>query len=183
MPRRRAVAKCSPRDDFEALFTSHYWSVRAFLLRRAPPAVVDDLVGETFLVAWRRLDEIGPDPLPWLLGVARRTLANQLRAERRRGALAGRLASLSHSSPEAWESPGEMGAELAHALRQLSEREREALLLVAWEGLDPKRAARVVGCTPSAFRVRLHRARHHIARELSGETDQPANSHLAQEVR
>lgn len=177
------VAESSPREEFEALFNTYHWPVRAFVVRRAPPAMVDDLVAETFLIAWRRFDEIGTDPLPWLLGVARRALANQLRAERRRGALASRLSSLSRSWPESWEPPAEMGTDLAHALRRLSEREREALLLVAWEGLDAKRAAQVVGCTAAAFRVRLHRARQRVARELADGTGQLAHGPVVQEVR
>lgn len=183
MPRIRTAATSSPREDFEALFTTYYWPVRDFVLRRAPAAAVDDLVAETFLVAWRRFADIGEDPLAWLLGVARRSVANQLRAERRRGALAGRLQNLSSVSVQAWEPPGEMDPELARALRALSEREREALLLVAWEGLDPKRAAVVVGCTSAAFRVRLHRARHRVAKHLTGRVATGARARTVQEVR
>ncbi len=52
---------------------------------------------------------------------------------------------------------------VVNALRALPARELEAILLVAWDGLDPQRAARVVGCTPAAFRARLYRARRHLA--------------------
>jgi RNA polymerase sigma factor (sigma-70 family) len=151
MPRIRTAATSSPREDFEALFTTYYWPVRDFVLRRAPAAEVDDLVAETFLVAWRRFADIGKDPLPWLLGVARRSVANQLRAERRRGALAGRLENLCSVSVQAWEAPGEMDAELAQALRALSEREREALLLV--------RLARANPVPPAAHRGTTERDR------------------------
>jgi RNA polymerase sigma factor (sigma-70 family) len=155
------------RGAFEALFAAHYWAVRGYVLRRSPSAAVEDVVAETFLVAWRRLDGIGADPLPWLLGVARRVLANQQRAERRRGALTARLQGLFPGQAPNWEPPAAMSDELAVAMVKLSPQEREALLLVAWEGLDSARAARAAGCTPVAFRARLHRARRHVAAALA----------------
>jgi RNA polymerase sigma factor (sigma-70 family) len=158
------------RGAFEELFAAHYWAVRAYVLRRAPSAGAEDVVAETFLVAWRRVDTIGGDPLPWLLGVARRILANQQRAERRRWALTARLQRLLPGQTPDWEPPGAMSDELAVAMVRLSPPEREALLLVAWEGLDGARAARAAGCTPGAFRARLHRARRHVAADLAETT-------------
>jgi len=155
------------REAFEQLFNAHYWAVRAYVLRRAPAASVEDVVADTFLVAWRRLDSLNEDPLPWLFGVARRVLANQLRAERRRGALTTRLVSLLPARPPDWDPPAAMRHELAVAMVRLSPPEREALLLVAWEGLEPARAARAVGCSPAAFRGRLHRARRHVTAALA----------------
>src|ERR1700759_278256 len=107
-------------EVFEELFATHYWAVRGFVLRRALPSVADDVVAETFLVAWRRLEAGGDDPLPRLLGVAaRRLLANQHRAERRRGALLDRLASLAGPGPS-WEPPARMSRPLAAAMTSLS---------------------------------------------------------------
>ena len=155
------------RETFEELFNAHYWSVRAYVLRRGSAAAAEDVVAETFLVAWRRLDSVGDDPLPWLLGVARRVLANQQRADRRRGALTARLQGVFATQSPQWEPPGQMSDELAVAMARLSPGEREALLLVAWEGLEPARAARAAGCSPAAFRARLHRARRHVAAALA----------------
>jgi RNA polymerase sigma factor (sigma-70 family) len=154
------------RLAFERVFESHYWAVRAYVLRRAPASAVDDVVADTFLVAWRRLDSLTDDPLPWLFGVARRALANQHRSARRRGALAARLQTLVPTRAAGWEPPSQMSDALATAMAALPERQREALLLVAWEGLEPARAAVAAGCTPAAFRVRLHRARQQVAAEL-----------------
>src|SRR5262249_4621743 len=151
---------------FEELFSTHYWAVRAYVLRRVPAASAEDVLAETFLIAWRRLDTLGDDPLPWLFGVARRVMANQQRAERRRGALAARLVELVGGQTDHWEPPAAMSEELAVAMVRLSPQEREALLLVAWEGLDSGRAARAAGCSPVAFRARLHRARRHVAAAL-----------------
>lgn len=153
------------RDRFDAVFGEHYGTVRAFLLRRTDRGAVDDALAETFLVAWRRIDAVPADALPWLLGVARRVLANQRRAEARRGALVARLRALI-PRPNDGERHGDVDGALRAALASLSEREREALLLVAWEGLEPVRAAQVVGCSPATFRARLHRARRHLATRL-----------------
>jgi RNA polymerase sigma factor (sigma-70 family) len=167
---------------FERLFAAHYWAVRGYVRRRGPATAVEDVVADTFLVAWRRFDSLGDDPLPWLLGVARRQLANQHRADRRRGALATRARSLLPSQDAGWEPPAEMTGRLAAALETLSSREREALLLVAWDGLEPSRAARAAGCTPAAFRVRLHRARQHVAAQLEDPATTRHRSRIAEEA-
>ena len=164
------------RGAFEELFATHYWAVRGYVQRRSPAEAVEDVMAETFLVAWRRLDSLGDDPLPWLFGVARRVMANAQRAERRRGALAERLRDLVGGQASPWEPPAAMSDELAVAMVKLSPQEREALLLVAWEGLDGARAARAVGCTPAAFRARLHRARRHVVAALADPAITPESS-------
>jgi DNA-directed RNA polymerase specialized sigma24 family protein len=72
-----ATAPTSAHERFACVFDEHVRAVSAYALRRTTPAEADDVVAETFLIAWRRLNEIPPDPKPWLLGVARRALANQ----------------------------------------------------------------------------------------------------------
>ncbi|MGH2916293.1 MAG: RNA polymerase sigma factor [Solirubrobacteraceae bacterium] len=168
------------RAAFERLFEANHRAVRAYVRRRAPGAV-EDVVADTFLVAWRRLDTIGDDPLPWLLGVARRTLANHFRAERRRGDLALRIERATVADEPPWEPPATMSRELAAAVASLSAAEREALLLVAWEELEPRRAARAAGCSPAAFRVRLHRARRRVAAALP-ERPQDGSRMIAEEA-
>ncbi len=96
----------------------------------------------------------------WLYIIARRTLANQRRATKRRHALADRLhVSLSGHV--------ESDTRLAEALAMLAEQDREALLLIAWEGLSCDDAARVVGCRAATFRMRLHRARRRLSEHLN----------------
>jgi len=171
------------RAAFERLFRTHYGAVRAYVLRRAPASAADDIVAETFVVAWRRLDSLSDDPLPWLLGVARRNLANHHRSERRRGALVTRLLSSGADHDPGWEPPTEMSAELTAAMNALPARQREALLLLAWEGLDSTRAAKAAGCTPAAFRVRLHRARRRVAPVLDAGADPPRDTAITKEAR
>jgi RNA polymerase sigma-70 factor (ECF subfamily) len=124
-----------------------------------------DVLAETFLTAWRRLDDIpgGENTRPWLYGVARRVLANHHRGERRRLALGDRLrAELADVTVTADTEPGEV----ADAFATLPDGDRELLSLVAWEGLDHGQIAVALGCSRNAVRVRLHRARRRLTAEL-----------------
>jgi len=148
----------------EALFRSHAADVLAYALRRTDAASAEDVVSEVFLVAGRRLDTIPEQhALLWLYGVARRVLANQRRGERRRVALTSALGRLQRDSVD---EPGR-GAGLLEALAALRPADREALMLVAWEGLDAGHAAVVLGCSAEAMYVRLHRARARLQAEMT----------------
>jgi RNA polymerase sigma-70 factor (ECF subfamily) len=151
---------------FEELFRKTYPAVRGYALRRTSPEAAQDVVAETFLVAWRRFDDVPQDALPWLFGVARRVLANQRRASGRGEALQQRLAGAGARRPADPEESVSESEVVRAALTSLSERDREALMLVAWHGLSGKRAARAAGCTRAAFDVRLHRARRRLAAQL-----------------
>jgi RNA polymerase sigma factor (sigma-70 family) len=173
----------SRRDRFERLFRDSYPLVRAYALRRAAPDVAQDAVAETFLIAWRRLEDVPEDPLPWLYGTARRVLANQRRSAARRVALEERL-----SGAATFDGSADLGDRVADAelvglaLGRLSDRSREALMLVGWEGLDGTRAAKAAGCSKAAFAVRLHRARGQFADALAS-LEGPAPAAPAPEPR
>jgi RNA polymerase sigma-70 factor (ECF subfamily) len=152
------------RRGVEALFAAHSAAVRAYAARRVPPATADDVVSDVFVVVWRRFDDVPDDGLPWLLGCARRIIANQRRSVRRQAALRERL------SRERAGAPGEhliADSVLGDALAALSQGDREVLMLTAWEGLEPARAAAVMGCSPRAFSMRLHRARRRLAAAIT----------------
>jgi len=158
----------SDRAAFESVFRAHVGAVHAYALRRSDGTTADEVVADTFLVCWRRFDRVPEDALPWLYAVARRCLANRVRAGRReqaRRAPAG--APTGDATAETYEQRARAREVLA-ALAELPPKEREALQLCAWEGLAPAEAARVVGCTAAAFRVRLHRARRRLAGRLEG---------------
>ena len=72
------------RARFEALFREHHSAVQCYARRRVPPGVVDDIVAETFLVVWRRLDDVPEPALPWLLTVARNVAGTDRRGAVRR---------------------------------------------------------------------------------------------------
>jgi RNA polymerase sigma-70 factor (ECF subfamily) len=146
--------------------------VLAYALRRVSAEEAADVVAETFLTAWRRLDILPEDPAPWLFGVARKVVANHRRSLRRREALRTRVEGDASRRPHLASDPADqVEARMAvrSALRRLSERDREALMLVAWDGLDAASAAAAMGYTPSAFSVRLHRARRRLGHELAKE--------------
>jgi RNA polymerase sigma-70 factor (ECF subfamily) len=150
-------------ERMEILFRRHYRDVVAYVRRRTEPDLVEDVVAETFLVTWRRLEQVPAEARPWLLGVARKTLATQRRSLARRCSLLARLEGAGRLD-ERNEQPGEL--DVADALERLSEKDREAITLVVWDGLSPTEAALVVGQSPVAFRVRLHRAKQRLRRLL-----------------
>ncbi len=165
----------SPKDSrsarFEAIFRTTHSRVLAYALRRsADPATAEDVVSETFLVAWRRLDVVPSDPLPWLIGTARRVLANQRRSTGRREAAIGPLVDLAKVEPAQTTTPTEERVAeklaFAEAFAGLSHEDQEALLLTAWDGLAPREAAKVMGCSAATFSVRLYRARRRLLKEL-----------------
>ena len=147
---------------FNALYDAHYASVRAYAWRR-DPAFADDIVAETFLVAWRRLGDIPAEaPLPWLLGVSRNAFLNIQRGERRRRKRElneATSASQTHETSSPPEDFAESGSGVWRILQQLPAGDREVLLLVAWEGLDRAAVAKVLGCSRANVALRLHRAR------------------------
>jgi RNA polymerase sigma-70 factor (ECF subfamily) len=149
-------------ERFRALFDASYGPVRTYALRRT--AEPDDLVAEVLTIAWRRLEDIpvGAE-LPWLYGVARRTLGNHRRSLRRRERLSLRLAA---QPPPA---PPEAGSDerVIQALAALGEHDREVLRLAAWEQLGPADIALVLGCTPGAAASRLSRARRRLRDQLT----------------
>src|SRR5919204_2389049 len=81
------------RGHFERLYRRHVGEVAAYVARRADRQLVQDVVADTFLVAWRRLDDVPDDTLPWLYAVARKTLANHRRSSSRQRSLLERLRS------------------------------------------------------------------------------------------
>jgi RNA polymerase sigma factor (sigma-70 family) len=169
---------------FTALWEEHADRVLAYARRHVPAEDAQEVVAETFLVAWRRLADVPGSALPWLLVVARNTIANHRRSGYRRGLIDGELARLeavAASTVAAEVTAAERTAALAR-LAALSATEREALLLVAWDGLSPNQAAQVAGCSISAFHVRVFRARRRLkaaeddeAREVHAPIPLPAH--------
>ncbi|MDX6657763.1 MAG: hypothetical protein QOH62_2556 [Solirubrobacteraceae bacterium] len=155
---------------FAALYRDHAREVLAYAVRRGASAEdAADVVAESFLVAWRRGPDVpsGDAARLWLYGVARRTLANQRRGERRRTRLAARMraelpAVLAASLP----APTAADHEVVTAITALGESDREVLLLSAWEQLSPAEIAEVLAISPIAVRSRLHRARQRVQAQL-----------------
>lgn len=150
------------RDVLTRLWVDHREEVVRFVARRAEPELVDDVVSETFLVAWRRVDEVATEARPWLFGVARNVLATHVRTHGRWRALGVRLQREPQDVAGGIESVATERADLRRAWELLSDGDREVIALVAWDGLSNIEAAQVLGCRPSTFAVRLNRARKRL---------------------
>jgi RNA polymerase sigma-70 factor (ECF subfamily) len=162
------------RSRFTAIYDEHYHRVLGYALRRLRRDDAQDVVAETFAVAWRRLEKVpeGDETLYWLYATARRVTANHLRAERRRRSLGAAVATELATTPTTEEASEARQPRAAAALRSLSADDRELLLLLAWEGLDAGGVARTLGCSRNAARIRIHRARRRFAAALAA-TDAP----------
>ena len=155
---------------FTKLFSECYGPVLAFARRRLDPDLAQDVVAETFLTAWRRLDELTGEPLPWLYRIAGHAVANQRRSQVRRSRLDDRVRRLTGlvAAPDPADAVIESGR-LLEAFNSLSERDREVLRLATWEQLSTVDAAFALECSPAALKVRLHRARRRLSRRLGEE--------------
>ncbi|GAA1042419.1 RNA polymerase sigma factor [Virgisporangium ochraceum] len=160
---------------FERLYRHCYQDLLGFALRRTDrPEAAADVVADTFVVAWRRIEQIPSDhPRAWLFGVARNVMAGHERTDRRQARLAARLRQdLSEIDSDV--EPVEVGGSIGPAFRALPESDRDLLRLVAWEGLTAEELAVTLGCSANAARIRLHRARRRFAAALSEHSvDQP----------
>src|SRR4051812_4165284 len=119
-PQRTPASQRDRRARMDDLFTAYAADVHAFAARRTSPAAAEDVVAETFLVAWRRLDSVPEPAKPWLLAVARRVLANQRRSDGRRSALTARIGSSEREAGAAAEREGSDQPAVLAALAQLS---------------------------------------------------------------
>jgi RNA polymerase sigma-70 factor, ECF subfamily len=153
------------RARFEELARELMDPLRHYLARRTDPATADDVLSDTLLVCWRRLDDVPDSALPWAYGVARNCLANAQRGERRRQRLAARIAAVAppdQSTP----NPDARDDELLEAMAALRQEDAELLRLWAWEQLTPAEIATVLQISANAASIRLHRAREKLGEEL-----------------
>ena len=161
------------RQRLSELFAAHADQVLRYAMRHLDRPGANDIVSDTFLVAWQRVDDI-PDPaLPWLLVVARNSIRNRVRSNTRRQRATMNVLALERAAATA-AAADELALEresLIRALGRLTDDQREALLLVAWDGLSAAEAAAVMGCTRATFDVRLHRARKRLQQTLREDDD------------
>lgn len=163
--------RVEPEQRFRALYLAHYQQVYMYFRRRTDVETARDGTADTFLVAWRRFDELPSEDrtLPWLYGTARRVLANQWRSRRRSDRLQEKLTGMG-SSPQP--GPEDIVVPAAHvqavldALGRLRRDDCEIIRLAEWEGLSHREIATVLGCTTHAVDQRMHRARGRLAKQL-----------------
>jgi RNA polymerase sigma-70 factor (ECF subfamily) len=184
-PRAALVIADDAQTRFRRLFDDTERDLLSYAVRRVQrPEDAADVVAETFLVAWRRLDDVPPGAQArlWLYGVARRQLANQRRGQLRRSQLVDRLraelpGALAAAAAGA-SSEDERAAGVRAALARLGEEDRELLMLSSWEGLAPAEIATVLELPAVTLRSRLHRARKRLRTELTRAQAGAGRGHL-----
>ncbi len=153
----------------EELFRHYGRYVAAYAQRRVGSDLVDDVVSEVFLVAWRRRAEVPADALPWLYGTARHVIGTRYRSGDRWQNLVHRLAAVPSEPPAETADVVAERTRFLSALGELSDDDRELLLLLAWEGLDTNEIASAAGISPGSAAVRIHRARRRLEAALTQE--------------
>jgi RNA polymerase sigma-70 factor (ECF subfamily) len=178
------VGRAGDVDRFGAVHDRHVRAVTAYCVRRVGRDRADDAVAETFLVAWRRIDDVpdGDAALLWLYRVAHRVIGREWRSVARRRRLSTRVGSLGRvSSPtpeEAVIDSDEVQRVLA-AADHLNPSDTEVLRLVAWERLTAVDIAAVLGVSSNVVHQRLHRARRNLTRRFDMLEDHPVRSPVA----
>jgi RNA polymerase sigma factor (sigma-70 family) len=173
-------------EAFAALYDRHAGPIHRFAGRRLGDQLADDVVGETFLAAFRRrkrYDLRRADARPWLYGIAanvigkhRRAEVRMLRAFARTGAdpVAAGHADLVDSRVCA----AAVQRDLAAALAALTAGDRDVLLLIAWADLSYEETAAALGIPVGTVRSRLHRARRKVREALGGQDPTSSNQEL-----
>lgn len=176
-------------EAFATLFDRHATAVHRYLGRRVGE-LADDLLSETFLIAFRRRAAYRPERVevrPWLIGIATNLVHGHVRTERRRyRALARAAAEPETSSPDPGDCTDRLAAEalrgpLAGALAGLKARDRDALLLLAWGQLSYEEIAAVLDVPVGTVRSRLNRARRQTRAALGATS--PFDDSSAEEIR
>lgn len=160
----------SVKSRFTSLFEATYADLLRFAQRRVHSAHAEDVVAESFLVAWRRLEDLPSrrdDARAWLFGIARGVILNAHRRAERQRALAVRLADVPAGSMADFDADlVARQIDVSRAWQRLSDAHQEALALAVLDGLSAPQAAAVLGVSPVAFRLRLSRARRALRLHL-----------------
>jgi RNA polymerase sigma factor (sigma-70 family) len=164
---------------FEAFYRGRYQEIAAYVRRRVGDDAADDVTANVFTVAWRRFGDVPgpPEDRPWLFAVARNTIADHNRAQRRWFRLGARLSADAAITARPVGHPG-FGHEyeiVLAAMAALRPAEREALQLVHWEELSHGEAAAVLGCSVNAFELRYRRARHAVRAAVASTAPMPGS--------
>jgi RNA polymerase sigma-70 factor (ECF subfamily) len=159
---------------FAVLYDRHAGLVFRFLVRRVGRDVADELLGDTFRIAFERratYQSARPNARPWLYGIATNLVARHRRAEGRRLRAMSRVATtprpdrLADDDLAAALDAERLWPAVARAVLELPGPERDALLLYAWEELTDEEIAIALDIPVGTVRSRLNRARRRL-REL-----------------
>ena len=186
-PSDAAVIAASLEDPrtFGVLFDRYGAVLLRFLMRRVDPADADGLLGEVFRIAFERragFDQERECARPWLYGIATNVLAKHHRGEARRLRATARLAARPPTQEDqadravAAVDARDLWPRVVHALAELSQGERDALLLYAWEDLSYEEVAAALGVPVGTVRSRLHRGRQRLqSLIMEGDVAEPGS--------
>lgn len=168
----------SDDERFRALFAADFDDVWRFARRRcASSSDADDIAAQVFAVAWRRRDDAPTDDIRlWLFGVARNLLANHHRSGDRARRLERRLAGERPARPLATVGDVESddrGEPLRAAIAELNEQDREVIVMRYWDELAVTEIASLLGLTPNAVSMRLHKSRQRLAAAVGRKAPTP----------
>lgn len=145
--------------------------LQRYLIRRVPVSAVDDLLSDTLLVVWRRLDDIpSGSQLPWAYGVARNVVGNHRRSVTRLHNLEHRLTLEPAAIDPGPDHLLDGDPDLESALQELSDEELELVRLWAWEGLEPREIARVMATSANAVSLRLSRIKRKLRDQIERQS-------------
>ncbi len=154
---------------FDALFTDHAAAVQRYFIRRAPASDAEDLAADVLATAWRRRDDVPRGhELPWLYRTAGYVLANYRRKNR---------PDLVDVTEQLWQDPDADPADQAtnsqmvrQVLGSMPARDREVLMLNAWEGLNGQELGAALGMSRGGAAAALSRARSRL-RQMWDESE------------
>jgi len=170
-------------EHFTVLFRRHAPHIQRYVVRRLGQDAADDIVSETFLLAFRQrdtYDQARADARPWLYGIATNLIGRHRRTEVRLYRALSRTGTDPVMEPftdrvDDRVSAGTASRRLAVGLARLPEELRDTLLLVAWGELSYEETAAALGVPVGTVRSRMSRARGKLRRAF-GDTN-PAASH------
>ncbi|WP_371409362.1 RNA polymerase sigma factor [Micromonospora zamorensis] len=162
---------------FTVLYDRHAAVLYRYAHGRVGTDAADDVVSETFLVAFRRrqrYDVSRLDARPWLFGILTKEISHYRRRERAHYRAVGRCGPVDvvpdpAERAVAGAAAHALRAPLARALAALPGRDRDVLLLIAWGGLTYEETAHAIGIPVGTVRSRLNRARRKVSSALGGD--------------
>jgi RNA polymerase sigma factor (sigma-70 family) len=165
----------SDPEQFAVLFRRHVSAIQRYVTRRIGQVAADDVVSETFLIAFRqraRYQSDGRDCLPWLYGIATRLIGRHWRTEVQQLRLLARTGVDPVAEPFTERVDEAVAAcqsrsRVAEALASLPKEQRDALLLVAWAGLSYDQVAKATGVPVGTVQSRINRARSRLRAKLA----------------
>jgi RNA polymerase sigma-70 factor (ECF subfamily) len=179
MAEEDAAAVVAKDREYAVVVATHRAALLRYAMRRLDEdEAVDDVVSETFAVAWRRWQDKPPkgEELFWLFGIARRVLSNARRSQSRRMRLRGRLAAERERQAESPRFSEVDVVALIEQLAELPDDDREALRLAYWERLTYREIGLILGCSENAVELRLRRARSVLRARLDAPSSPPLST-------